>query len=88
MLNLPLEKKKTKVDSSSETVNIFDAMANLAKTEEINEDSENQRKISKQLSNLTQKLEDIENQIYHLQQRLEVVERKLEVNKFNPNFDF
>jgi len=40
---------------------------------------ERRKKLSKKLSDMTTKMEDLENQIYHLKQRVEVLERKQKI---------
>lgn len=40
---------------------------------------ERKRKLSKKLSDMTSKIEDLENQIYHLKQKFEVLERKQKI---------
>lgn len=40
---------------------------------------EKRKRLSKKLSDMTTKMEDLENQIYHLKQRVEVLERKQKI---------
>jgi len=77
--------------SSSQDLGFFGAIANTVSNQpkessdyvDMSESvEERRRKLSKQLRNITEKIEDLSNQIYHLQQRVELLERKTGVGGF------
>ncbi|MCR4327611.1 MAG: hypothetical protein NUV46_03455 [Nanoarchaeota archaeon] len=56
------------------------AQGSVGSPDPSNESPEEKRKrLSKKLSDMTIKMEDLENQIYHLKQRMEVLERKQKI---------
>ncbi len=54
--------------------------SNVSSEDQSNESPEERKKrLSKKLSDMTAKIEDLENQIYHMKQQIEVLEKKQKI---------
>jgi len=74
-------KPETQESSGGEFFSFFGgsgspASSGSSDSSSIESPEERKKKLSKKLSDMTLKMEDLENQIYHLKQKVEVLERK------------
>ena len=73
------EEKKSESSSGGGFFSFFgggSSASSVSSSDSSESPEERRKKLSKKLSDMTTKMEDLENQIYHLKQRIEVLERK------------